>query len=538
MIRPKAPSRTTDILYRTDATRTHRQTPMNADTFLQHHGITDNPFAAEEARLDPIFGRIAGGTTDHPDFPKILGQIDQPATAIVFGEKGSGKTAIRLMLGRKINEHNQSANRPVLVVAYDDLNPVLDRLQQHKRQDTTAMLKGFRLEDHQDAILARAVTKLVTAVLGDAPQAQGEAEPAPKIDASVKAIRALDKQTRVDLAVLAALYDEPASGSALPRFRRLRGKLRLGMRLPLWITSTFAVVMSVAAGGLWLVHAVMDESPSWMVPAIIVGAGLALAGWGYAGWRWFSLWGRAFSLRKEMPAVARTSADLRSMLELLRPGQLKGQPLPKPLRNEERSDTRYQLTRRFVSALQSMGFAGMVVFIDRMDEPTLVHGDAERMKLITWPMFDNKFLKQEGIGLKLLLPLELRYELARESATFFQEARLDKQNLVDRLTWSGATLYDLCSKRLQACANDATDPKPTLRDLFEESVSREMLIDALDQMHQPRDAFKFLYAVIQEHCKLVSEDQGDFHIARLTLETVRRAQAQRVEELYRGRAPA
>jgi hypothetical protein len=159
------------------------------------------------------------------------------------------------------------------------------------------------------------------------------------------------------------------------------------------------------------------------------------------------------------------------------------------------------------------------------------------MKAIAWPMFDNKFLKQERVGLKMLLPLELRYELGRESAAFFQEARLDKQNLIDRLTWSGATLYDLCNKRLSACHEGGGEP-PTLGSLFAEDVSREMLIDALDQMHQPRDAFKFLYAAIQEHCRLVAEEEGQFRIARLTLETVRREQAQRVQELYRGRAPA
>ena len=64
-----------------------------------------------------------------------------------------------------------------------------------------------------------------------------------------------------------------------------------------------------------------------------------------------------------------------------------------------------------------------------------------------------------------------------------------------------------------------------------------MLMDALEQMHQPRDAFKFLYAVVQEHCRMVSADAAAYRIPRLTLETVRRAQAQRVQELHRGLTP-
>jgi hypothetical protein len=509
---------------------------MNADTFFQHHGIDANPFAAEEARLDPIFDRLPGGATDHPDFAKIMGRIDQPATAVVFGEKGSGKTAIRLMLGKKINEHNAKPdNQPVLVVAYDDLNPVLDKLLSAKRQKADAMLKDFRLEDHQDAILARAMTKLVSAALGENDHTP---EPSPKVDMSRKAIKALPKQTRVDLAMLAALYDEPASGSALPRFEKLKKKLRIGWHLPQWWVLTKAIVYTAGAGALYVMRWIMDDDPAWLMPALVVAAVAALGLWGYYFFKLIKLWSLSRRATREMPAVNRSSDELRKMFEQFRSSQLAGQPIPTPPRGgTELGDTRYQLTRRFVTALSEMGFAGMVVFIDRLDEPTLVHGDAEKMKAIAWPMFDNKFLKQERVGMKLLLPLELRYELGRESATFFQEARLDKQNLIDELSWSGATLYDLCNKRLAACHTGNGDA-PTLRSIFAEDVTREMLIDGLDQMHQPRDAFKFLYAALQEHCRLVADDEKNYKIARLTLETVRRDQAKRVQELYRGRGPA
>lgn len=509
---------------------------MNAQTFFTHHGLDANPFAAEEARLDPVFDRLPDGATDHPDFDKIMGPIDQPATAVVFGEKGSGKTAIRLMLGKKINEHNHTPdNKPILVVAYDDLNPVLDKLLSAKRQKTDAMLERFRLEDHQDAILARAVTKLVSAMLDEKDHSL---EPSPQIDMSRKAVKRLPMQTRVDLAVLAALYDEPTSGSALPRFEKLKGKLRLGWHLPQWWILTKATVYSAGAGALEVMRRIMTDDPGWLLPALIVACVSATGLWGFYAYRQLKLWSLARRTTGEMPAVNRGSDVLRKMLEQLRANQLAGQPIPTPPRGGTAlGDTRYQLTRRFMNAIAEVGFAGMVVFIDRLDEPTLVHGDAEKMKAIAWPMFDNKFLKQERVGIKLLLPLELRYELARESATFFQEARLDKQNLVEQLTWSGTTLYDLCNKRLAAC-HIGVGQAPTLRSIFASDVTQEMLIDALDQMHQPRDAFKFLYAAIQEHCRLVTEDEQNGRIARLTLETVRRSQAKRVEELYRGRGPA
>ncbi|MEC9373760.1 MAG: hypothetical protein VYC34_07950, partial [Planctomycetota bacterium] len=96
---------------------------------------------------------------------------------------------------------------------------------------------------------------------------------------------------------------------------------------------------------------------------------------------------------------------------------------------------------------------------------------------------------------------------------------------------------DLCSARLQICRPRAND-NISLVDLFEEDVTRQDVVDALDQMHQPRDAFKFLYQCIQEHCSNVPQEQANWKIPRLVLETVRRQQADRVQQLFRGVRPA
>jgi len=225
-----------------------------------------------------------------------------------------------------------------------------------------------------------------------------------------------------------------------------------------------------------------------------------------------------------------------SMLLRFRRGDLERQSWP--LASADQQNRRYELTGHLVEALNAVGFSGLTVVIDRVDEPTLISGKADRMRSLVWPMLDNKFLQQDRVGLKMLLPIELRYMLYRESSDFFQGARLDKQNLIDRLSWSGATLYDMCSSRLRACSDRHETQPISLTDLFETDVTREMLIDALDQMQQPRDAFKFLYNVIQEHCRISPQDQLRFKIAQLTVDTVRRAQSQRVQELQRGLAPA
>ncbi len=200
-------------------------------------------------------------------------------------------------------------------------------------------------------------------------------------------------------------------------------------------------------------------------------------------------------------------------------------------------ETRYALLERLRRVLLSFGYAGLIVVVDRVDEPTLVSGDAERMKAVIWPMLNNKFLQQDGLGIKLLLPVELRHALFKESSAFFQEARLDKQCMVERLGWSGPMLYDLCEARLLACTVTGAPPVRLL-DLFAEDVTRQDLIECLERMHQPRDAFKMLYRCMTEHCANVAGSSPEWKIPRSTLMSVVKQEVDRLQQLYRGIRPA
>ncbi len=524
---------------------------MNVETFLAQHGLSENPFTAEEARHDPVFERLPSDAAAHPDFTKVLGRIDQPSTAIVFGEKGSGKTAIRLLVGRRVAEHNQThPDRRILLVPYDDLNPLLDRVTAGDQAgakrgnrggdaDVTTIERGLdriRLEDHQDAVLSLAVTRLVDAMLGTptAGAERGEAMILPEDIA--RRVARLPRQLRADVAVLAALYDSPRRGAATQRWGELCRLLKLGRFTPHYWMGVGTIVLAALAGGLLLADRAAEAPSVWMnLGAALAAAGAMACGVTWA-WRRFAIWQLVRRLVAAAPALDRSPSYLCRMLLSLRTEDLAGQPWPW----KGNKDARYQLTARLLGVLEAVGYNGMVVLVDRVDEPSLVSGQPGRMMKLVWPMLDNKFLQQRGMGIKLLLPLELRHALLRESPAFFQEARLDKQCMIDRLTWSGTTLYDLCSRRLNACRREAKgDGQPlSLTDLFEPEVNRQMLIDALEQMQQPRDAFKFLYAAIQEHCRVLPEEEASARISRPVMEAVRRQQSQRISDFHRGVSPA
>ncbi len=501
---------------------------MQIQTFLEHWSIRENPFSAEEARDDPIFMRLLDQGTSHPDFDKVLGQPDRPRAGVVFGEKGSGKTALRLMIERRIERYNaERTDRLAWVVRYDDLNPILDRLAHKHRtgDDPDRLLGKLRLADHMDAILSLATTRLIDVLLDEA-KAPIRGKPA-------KTARRMPRQRRVDLAELAALYDEPTRGNVSERWSRLRRMLRLGLvawnKLGLWL----GIGLIAVALGLGMAQGLgnIDDLLTMVATGAAAAAGLALVG--MTLWRKLRLWSLARRIRRDVHVVERTTGQLAATLGQIPARSLADQPIPTP----GDADCRYQLTARLLSVLGEFGYASIIVLVDRLDEPSMVSGDAARMKALVWPMLNNKFLQQDGIGVKLLLPIELRHLLLREEGAFFQQARLDKQHLVERLTWSGTLLYDLCTRRLQACQPPASKPV-MLRDLFEEDVTERDIIDALDQMQQPRDAFKFLYTVLHEHCANVPEGQPAWRVPRLTLDSARKQHAQRVQEFGRGLTPS
>lgn len=518
---------------------------MNVSQFLGHWGLTDNPFRGEEARHDGVLRRLTssvpGAPTGfvHSAFDKVLGSIEEPSTAIVFGEKGSGKTAIRLQLEQHVASHNAShASSRTLLVAYDDLNTMLDRL--HERIGDKDPLESFQkieLADHMDALLCLIVPGIVDAMLGH--RSASVHASAVFSEVTKQQIRSLDQPMREDVLLLQTVYDHPSHADA----RTLAlGKL-LRLRRPFshraWECLSFVGWGPSVLVLVWLFTVAPDMyTEGWQRKAVLSVAGVFFLFWLVSLVKVYAVERLrrvriARRLREQIRVSSRVESSYAASVRRL-PLRLREQGVLPTSPSEE---PRYAMLGRLRHVLRAFGYSGLMVVVDRIDEPSLVSGHAERMRAIVWPLLNNKFLQQQGIGFKLLLPIELRHALMKESSAFFQEARLDKQGLIDRLTWTGSMLYDLCEARLHACLCEGKE-QIGLIDLFAEDVARRDIVDALDQMHQPRDAFKFLYACMTEFCSSVTRTDDNWRIPKLLLDTVRRTQAERVQALYRGITPA
>ena len=458
---------------------------------------------------------------------RIYGDPSSPSTTIVFGEKGSGKTAMRLMIQSRIDEYNADRKEGrVFLVCYDDLNQTLDRLAGVMRtKDRSKALQSLCLSDHQDAILAQAVTDLLDSVLNSKDRSE--------LKKRRKALKRMSLQKRMDFATLALLYDQPRSGESSERWRQLKRILKVGTSWNRGAHSAMSITLGLVAV-VGFVGWYFFDSQAWEFIVAVLFGSLGFLGSGFwwlaRSWRYGRL---ARRLAKEVRIGQYPRDSMSRKLWDLNEERMAGQPLPE----KGDQDIRYDLTNRFVHVLKEIGFSSLVVLVDRIDEPMMVNGEPERMKLVLWPMMNNKFLQQQDIGIKMLLPVEMSQLLAGESSEFRRQARLDKQNVVNPLRWTGITLYDLCSSRFRNCRIEGAETC-ALEDLFTDEVTRDDLVEALDQMHQPRDAFKFLYAIIADFCNNTSAEGTDFRIPKATLDFVRRTQSDRLVELYRGAGTA
>ena len=502
---------------------------MNIDAFLKQHSIDSNPFCAEEARQDRVFENVESGCR-HPEFEKILGDLERPSSSVVFGERGSGKTALRIQIEEQIGLFNASRTTGrAVVVAYDEFNDVLSRLCTHTSMlDPADAIASITLSDQLDAVLTLAVEPLIDATLSGKSPTSGPFKGAVDVR---KRLRAAPDSIRRDLQVLQACYDRAQGGQR--RADRVRRLLQLGPAAhPAWF-KWLALVCVLSAGG-WLVAMALGaikDSTVALVPAILLAVGAVVS----AVW-WLRLRvaiGRLGKrLSKSIRVSSRDHAAFRAVAQGISRDRLGESVWPAPGGEE----ARFSMLARLQAVVRTIGYSGLFVLVDRVDEPVAINGVPERMRAFMWPFFRNKVLQVDGVGFKFLLPLELRDALYRETPEFFREARLDKQNLVERLAWSGPMLYDLCTARLRACTKNRDEVN--LMDLFEENVTRQDVVDALGQMHQPRDAFKLLYGLIQEHCSNVTTEQNAYTISRTVLDVVRKREVERREGLIRGARPA
>ena len=324
---------------------------MKIQDLLDHHGIRRNPFAEEDAQTDPVFKDTCISGTHHPVWDKVFGDPHDPATAIVFGEKGSGKTAMRLQIAQHLEEFNTNHKETkIFVIQYDDFNPFLDRFQQklgRQGRRVDRVLNQWKLWDHMDAILTLGVTGLIDQIL-DVPR-PNQHTPA---SLSQPEIARLDRHQARDLLLLAACYDRSTAETVYGRWNRLRKSLKF-RSLAAGRTKALGVIGSISLMALLITLAVYQQwewiKPVW--PYIL----LLMLTWTPWLWRFIKFFWMAHTITRHVRVGNLDSGTLRKILSTFASAELASQPLPA----HDRTDDRYELQDWVTRASLSWSIAWM-----------------------------------------------------------------------------------------------------------------------------------------------------------------------------------
>jgi hypothetical protein len=419
----------------------------------------------------------------------------------VFGEKGSGKSGLRLMMRRRLRSHNEAhPDAKVFDVEYIDFNGYIETLGRAvggRNSGVTSsprILGEWEISDHLDCILSLGITRLVDALLDGTEQVT------------------LSHKQQIDLALLTSLFYRSklnTTSDALDGLSKssvlsvLRGGSGGFGRL---VVSALGLIIAATPHLVTRNAELADFAYMAEQRPICYGVGLTLAAipWILAAWR-DAL--RARTARHADSSVRTLSPDpepLARLLSNLDPRERANLILPDG--SDEAS--RYELLQRFLGLLESTGYHGLYVLMDRVDEPTLLSDSQERMQEFVQRILDIKLLQHPKLALKLFLPIEMESLWRNASGEQLKRMRLDKSNLLPELKWTGRELYEIANERLFACRTPDSKVQ-NLRDLLADDLELTYVLETFATLGTPRYAFGFLSEMFLQYAKDLPGDLGD-----------------------------
>ncbi len=451
---------------------------MRIEEFLTRHGLKVNPFAnAEEAQGDEVLIKLiqsSGCQFGHPQWPKFYGDPPGNQTSVVFGLKGSGKTAMRLSLNAAIEAHNsENPENQVLLVHYTEFNGYLDRwktdvekkLKKEKTfwdrvfgrpQKKASLLHDWTLAHHIDAILAE-TTLHFEGMLANSPTNPKQ----------------WDEHQKYNLFLLAAIY------------------------LPLRSSDYHRTLDNL--------HSSMFVKKSKFKERLKNISTLGISTYNHRRHA------HIFALRigRMVQVLNHDLQDLREALCRIPLKYLRNQPLMDAGLDVNHEPSRYDMLQKLSDLAKAAGYARVVVAIDKVDEPTIMNGDYDEMFYFIRPLWSNKLLQTSGIQFKMLLPTQLHRNIRKADGNLLNTARLDKANMIHPFTWSGNHLYEMLCERAGACLTNEGE-EFDIYSFFEPDVPRSELLEALETTKIPRYASKFMNKLLSEMCEhILKQELGE-----------------------------
>jgi hypothetical protein len=157
------------------------------------------------------------------------------------------------------------------------------------------------------------------------------------------------------------------------------------------------------------------------------------------------------------------------------------------------TENRFTLLKIFMDLVRYFGLSGVYLLVDRVDEPTSIKGDPEKMRELVMPLLDDQLFQVDHLGIILFLPYEL-HDLKKYY-------RSDRIKTISSINWSPDNMIRLIERRMNVSLRPG-NPPIHLADIFEEGG--ESKAQFIVRQLTPRNAFRLLSIIIEEHCQTVT----------------------------------
>jgi hypothetical protein len=408
---------------------------MEIKEWLQVWQFEHNPFVIFDADRDPY---LQTAMVENTSLRSVLLHIEKPSPYVIFAIRGAGKSSMRIDTERYLRDYQDK----VLVISYVEFNELLSEVSRPRRlpleySATGSMLARIFKRKKEEA-LAREPRMTLDDHL-DYILKLGIEELYGHICAAQKEDMLKDNREFAEkFILLMALYFTPndlsSKVSALRRLMEIAGYKRRS-------------------------NGFFSKKPAKL-----------LAG----------------EIYRHIRGVPVSLEGTFKIIQEIGPGLFEFHGIPRTTEN------RFTLLKSFMDLVRYFNLAGVYLLVDRVDEPTSIKGDPEKMRELVTPILDDQLFQIDHLGIILFLPYEL-HDLKKYY-------RSDRIKTISSINWSAENMIRLIEKRMNVSRKPGSPPIQ-LADIFEEDG--ESKAQFIVRQLTPRNAFRLLSIIVEEHCQTV-----------------------------------
>lgn len=407
---------------------------MEIKEWLQVWQFEHNPFVIFDADRDPY---LQTAMVENTSLRSVLLHIEKPSPYVIFAIRGAGKSSMRIDTERYLSQYREQ----VLTISYSEFNELLAEVSRVRKlpieyaANKSAMARMFKR--HKEETLTR--------------------------ESRITLDDHLDYILKLGIEKLYDAICEAQKEEMLRDNREIAEKFILLMALyfaPNDLSSKVAALRRI-----------LDI------------AGNKKASNFFAKKQSKLLAGEIFRNIRGVPISLEGTVKI---IQEIGPGLFEFHGIPRTTEN------RFTLLKSFMDLVQYFGLSGAYLLVDRVDEPTSIKGDPEKMRELVTPILDDQLFQIDHLGIILFLPYEL-HDLKKYY-------RSDRIKTISSINWSPDNMIRLIEKRMNVARRPGSPPIQ-LSDLFEENG--ESKAQFIVRQLTPRNAFRLLSIIIEEHCGTV-----------------------------------